>query len=69
MSRRVDHAFVEPAIQQATLAWDIGGKTVQGVFGVMAEPEDLRSVAKICFVSWIIGPGEKIVLSKRNMDY
>lgn len=66
---RVDHSFVTPAVQSATLSWTLGnGETVFGKFGVLAEEEDVRMVAKICFVSWIIGSGRKIVLGKRVID-
>lgn len=68
-SDRVDHSFITPAVQTCTLAWDLGeGQVAQGRFGVLAEEEDVRMVAKICFVSWIIGPGRKIILGRQHLD-
>jgi hypothetical protein len=61
---RVDHAFITPSVQRASLALD----GYQGTFTVMCEEEDVREVAKICFVSWIIGPGRKIVLKRKLLD-
>lgn len=64
-----DHAFVNPSVRQATLAWELGdGRVAQGTFGVLAEEEDVRTVAKICFVSWTLGPGVPIILGHGDRD-
>lgn len=68
MSEYRDHAFINPSVQIATLAWDVPGHgIIQGKFAVLAEPEDIRTVAKICFVSWQIGPGRKIILGRKAL--
>lgn len=64
MSARVDHEFVTASVQRATLSH--GNHLAQ--FSVMAEEEDVRLVAKICFVSYMIGPGVKIVLGRETLD-
>lgn len=63
-----DHSFVNPSAQSCSLAWEIEpGVVKQATFGVLAEEANVRRVAKICFVSYLLGPGRKIVLGHGPM--
>lgn len=69
MSRRVDHSFGDPALRVATIAWTLDdGDTLEGQFGVLANEEDVHTVAKICFVSWNLGPGVPMKMGHGKHD-
>ena len=63
---RVNHEFVNPAVQVVTIGFQ-GRPTVQ--FGVLAEAEDVMTVAKLCFCSYVAGPGEKIILGHGDVPH
>lgn len=69
MHERRDHTLLNPALQQASIAWDIGGgRVAQGTFGVLAEAGNVERCAKICFVSWLLGPGVPIKMGHGDPD-
>lgn len=59
MSERRDHSFDTPTVTVATCCYDPAPILK---FRVMAEKDDIDIVAKLCYLSWIIGPGRKIRL-------
>ncbi len=48
-----DHEFADPQV----VVCDIRMGKYRGVFGVMAEGGDEFPCARICFASWLLGPG------------
>ena len=62
--RRVDHAFTEPTVAVANMSYG-GRPPVQ--FGVCAERMNTRAVAHICFASYLVGPGQKIILGRGDI--
>jgi hypothetical protein len=66
MSRRVEHTFENPTLEVATIGFE-GRPTVR--FGVLAELGNTNVVAKLCFCSYMVGPGQKIILGRGDIPY
>lgn len=62
--RRVDHAFEHPVVEVAIVGFE-GRPNVK--FGVLAELGEQHLVAKLCFCSYMIGPGRKTILGRGDI--
>ena len=59
--RRVDHRWYEPVGQEAHLGY--AGHTM--TLNAFAEHiENIPTVARLCFLSYLHGPGRKIILGR-----